>query len=345
MFCKQIRHVRCTIIPPCPTLTMDPKNRRRNNPRPTREPTAGRAWPGSSDRLGTTVGAERLEIATSADSVDLWLHRRFPFEPKGDLVNFRTQVREAIRSLRRPPGSVLCATYSSVDESVCDVENVLIYNIGPSVFADSSRRGLRLVRSWTAPNASPLGHSFGHHHRYCFTDPPRQPTAPGATEFSFTLTSLSGSTKPHEIWWRATAASRAAATPITGRFTLHIEIGASDRLHNVANVIKPLLDGIVCAMHSERHFDVEAVERLARATTWDTAEIRKRLSAPPNPTLGSRRLLNVYRDFVKWDPADDRCDDCTVLLTEASELMCRVVVMPSAAMKSARKVGVGLPAA
>jgi len=331
-------------IPPCPTLTTEPKNRWRTNPRPTSEPTAERAWPGFVDRLGTTVGAERLEIAISDGAVDLWLDRRFPFEPKGDLLTFRTQVREAIRSLRCSPGSVLCATYSSVDESVCDVENVLIYNIGPSVFADSSRRGLRLVRSWTAPSASPLGRRYRHHHRYCFTDPPRRPTAPGATEFSFALTSLSTSTKLHEVWWRATAASRSAVIPITGRFSLHVELGASDRVHNVANIVKPLLDGIVCAMHAERQIDVEAVERLARATAWDTVEIRKRLSAPPNPILGSRRLLNVYRDFVKWDPADDRCDDCTVLLTEASKLTCRVVVVPSAAMKSAREVRIGLPA-
>jgi hypothetical protein len=95
------------------------------------------------------------------------------------------------------------------------------------------------------------------------------------------------------------------------------------------------LDGVVCAMHAESQVDAEAVGRLSRASTWDVAEISKRLSAPPNPILGSRRLLHHYRDFVKWDPADDLCDDCTVLVTPASRLTCTVVVMPWATKQSA----------
>jgi len=245
-----------------------------------------------------TVDGEHYEIALSDRSVDVWLNRRFPFEPTGDMRTLRTQVREAIRSLRCPPGSVLCATYSSEDKSFCDVENVLIYNIGPSVFADSSRRGLRLVRNWTAAGASPLGRRFAHHHRYCFIDPPKKPIVPDAAEFSFALASLSTSTKPHEIWWRATSAGQASAAPITGRFALHVELGTPAPLQNVANIIKPLLDGVVCAMHAESQIDAEAVGRLADASTWDIAEISKRLSAPPNPILGSRRLLHHYRDFV-----------------------------------------------
>src|SRR5438309_2537536 len=190
-----------------------------------------------------TVDGEHHEIALSDSSVDVWLDRRFPFDPTGDMRTLRTQVREAIRGLQCPPGSVLCATYSSVDESFCDVENVLIYNIGPSVFADSSRRGLRIVRNRTAPGVSPLGRRFAHHHRYCFIDPPKKPTAPDAAEFSFYLASLSTSTKPHEIWWRATSARQGSATPITGRFSLHVELGAPAPLQNVTNIIKPLLDG------------------------------------------------------------------------------------------------------
>lgn len=278
---------------------------------------------------------EHHEIALSDRSVDVWLDRRFPFDPTGHMRTLRTQVREAIRGLRCPPGSVLCATYSSADESFCDVENVLVYNVGPSVFAGSSRRGLRLVRNWTAAGASPLGRSFAHHHRYCFTDPPEKPAALDAAEFSFDLASLSTSTKPHEIWWRATSARPASATPIRGRFALHVELGTPTPLLNVANIIKPLLDGVVCAMHAESQVDAEAVGRLSRASTWDVAEISKRLSAPPNPILGSRRLLHHYRDFVKWDPADDLCDDCTVLVSPASRLTCTVVVMPWTTKQSA----------
>ena len=264
----------------------------------------------------------------SDGAVELWLDRRFPFDPMGTMRTLRTQLREAIRGLRCPPGSVLCATYSSVDESFCDVENVLIYNVGPSVFASASRHGLCLVRNWTAAGASPLGRHFAHHHYYRFIDPPKRPSTAGAIEFSFAMTSLSTSTKPHEIWWSATSARQSSFSPITGRFALHVEVGTPAPLQNVANIIKPLLDGVVCAMHAESQIDAEAVERLARASTRDIADISKRLSAPPHPILGSRRLLHRYRNFIKWDPADDLCDHCTVLVTPATQLTCTVIVTP-----------------
>jgi hypothetical protein len=186
------------------------------------------------------------------------------------------------------------------------------------------------VRNWAAAGASPLGRRFAHHHRYCFADLPEKPTALDAAEFSFDLVSLSTSTKPHEIWWRATSARPVSAAPIKGRFALHIELGTPTPLQNVANIIKPLLDGVVCAMHAESQVDAEAVERLSRASMWDATEISNRLSAPPNAILGSRRLLQCYRDFVKWDPADDLCDDCTVLVSPASRLTCTVVAAPLA---------------
>ena len=246
----------------------------------------------------------------------------------------RGHLREAMRCLRAPSGSVLCATYSSVDQSFCDVENVLIYNVGPSVFANSSGAGLRIVRAWMEPSVSPLGKLYRHHHRYCFINPPPKPNAPDATEFSFALTSLSTSTKPHEIWWHATSAGKTSLVPITGRYALYVELGSPAPFPNIANIVKPLLDGVICAMHAENQIDAEAVARLARASTWDLTEISNRLRGPPNPVLGSRRLVYPYRDFVKWDPADDRCDDCTVVVTPASALTCTVVVMPSVTEKS-----------
>jgi len=136
------------------------------------------------------------EIARSDASVDLWLSRRLPFEPTGDVRRARDEAREAIRGLRCPRGSVLSAAYSSADKSLCDVENVLMYNMGPSTFAGASQRGIRLVRNWKAADASPTGRLFAHHHRYCFTDPPEKPAALDAGEFSFDLASLSTSTKP-----------------------------------------------------------------------------------------------------------------------------------------------------
>ena len=271
------------------------------------------------------------EIKRSDVSVDLWLDRRLPFEPTGDVRRVRDEAREAIRGLRPPLGSMLSATYSSVDKSFCDVENVLMYNMGPSTFAGASQRGIRLIRNWTSAAVSPSGRLFAHHHRYCFTDLPKKPVGADVTEFSFELASLSSSTKLHHVWWSAASAKPTkAGAPIKGRFALHIELGTRIPLQNVANVVKPLVDGLVCALHADTLVDDEAVSRLSRVSAWEAAEISQRLATPQNPLLGPRRLLSRYRDFVKWDPADDLCDDCTVLVAPATRLACTVVVRPLA---------------
>ncbi len=94
----------------------------------------------------SVVGAH-CEIALTSEFVDVWLDRRLPFEATGDMLTLRTQLREAIRGLQCPKGSILCATYASADDSFCDIENILLYNVGPAVFAGSCGQGVRLVRS------------------------------------------------------------------------------------------------------------------------------------------------------------------------------------------------------
>ena len=90
-----------------------------------------------------------------------------------------------------------------------------------------------------------------------------------------------------------------------------------------------MLDGIISALHSEQELDVEAVQRLSVVTGWEQKQIVGRLLSPPNPILGSRRLLRSYRDFVMWNPADDLCDRFTVVVRAASSWRCAVKVLPS----------------
>ena len=76
---------------------------------------------------------------------------------------------------------------------------------------------------------------------------------------------------------------------------------------NLTSVIKPLLDGVICAFHFDSNPDPIAVQRLAATTGLEREMILHRLQSPKTPILGSRRLLDPYRSFVKWNPADDLC--------------------------------------
>lgn len=263
----------------------------------------------------------------SENSVDLWLDRRLPLEPKGSVLVARKDLQAAIREMHVPNGAVLCSTYTSLDNTFCDVENVLIYNVGTGTFKHATGGGILVKRIRSEPIPSPTGSRFGHHHRYSFVDTPLKPTGPGNITFSFPLPSICSTTKVHDVWMRAT---EAAAIPhqklIAGRYSIHIELGVVKAITNVAGVLKQLLDGIVSSLHYDEVPSYTAIQRLSNHCKWTEQEIMKRICTPPNPILGNRRVLNEYQKFVKWDPADHLCEEFTLLVTQVNTPLCVVTL-------------------
>jgi hypothetical protein len=66
--------------------------------------------------------------------VELWSLKRLPFEPKDWLLDMRDSLRTAISQLIVNDSSILSATYTSPIEELCDVENILFYNVGTGRF-------------------------------------------------------------------------------------------------------------------------------------------------------------------------------------------------------------------
>lgn len=63
------------------------------------------------------------------------------FEPKGWLYDLRESLRTAVGQLTVDDDSILNATYSSPINELCDVENVLFYNIGTGAFRSACQNG------------------------------------------------------------------------------------------------------------------------------------------------------------------------------------------------------------
>jgi hypothetical protein len=267
-------------------------------------------------------------ISTTESRIQLWLPRRLPLQPTGTQLEARKKLSDAIKDLRALNNFILSACYSSLDSSICDVENVLLYNVGTGAFSRATPFGIKIRRSRFVPAECPNGETFPHYHEYTFIQAPQRPQDTNSSTFQFSTASFSSSTKPHDVWWWATAAESTPHQPILGRFSLHVELGISTPIKNVAAVLKPILDGIVAAMHKDSNPHATAVERLAKRTGWQVEEIFSRLQTPPNPFLGRRTVLRPYQDFVKWDPADHLCEDCTVLVTKADSSTCSVTVIP-----------------
>jgi hypothetical protein len=112
---------------------------------------------------------------------------------------------------------------------------------------------------------------------------------------------------------------------------------------NLVAIIKPLLDGVTSALHSDVNPNQEAMARLAKKTGWRAEEILHRLRFPKAPVLGPRRLLDAYRDFVKWNPADDLCEACTVLYEPCKTSSCRVDVWSRKSLENLSDMGLPTP--
>ncbi len=99
--------------------------------------------------------------------VEAWSVTRLPFEPRGSMLELRTSLRLALRSLadRAGPSYRLSCTYTSQQVGVVDTENVLLYNVGASAFGRPST--IHIERRFELPALVPLRRGrVEHHHRY-----------------------------------------------------------------------------------------------------------------------------------------------------------------------------------
>ena len=100
------------------------------------------------------VTMKTYAVNGTACSVEATSTIRMPFEPKDWLKDMRTEVREAILGLRPQPVKGLYARYTSAEEGFFDVENILFYNIGPSVFRNLTTCFVAFERDF-APSDEP----------------------------------------------------------------------------------------------------------------------------------------------------------------------------------------------
>ena len=252
-----------------------------------------------------------------AGFVEAWSTERLPFEPKAQwLKDFRRELRDAVRALEPSGDELLAATYGSPDSTRCDVENVLIYNVGPAAFTAATRNGLRLERSMVTPAAPvPVDGEARHYHRYALTAASEGFAywRIGRTLARWSCTWSPGDLPTASSVWRLLRRGEAEVTkPIqpTARFGAKVEITVSPRESALVltSTMKPLLDGVISAFHSyDGTVPSEILERLSRSLDEAQSTIEGWLTDPHQAALGKRRLAWPRGMGVQWNPADDLC--------------------------------------
>lgn len=253
-------------------------------------------------------------------SVRAWVPFRPPFQPKPDSIpwHFRADLRRAVSKLERESDNeILHCLYVNSARGLVDAENVLIYNLGPGYLAQAGASGLRFVRTFSDPPASPMTlDPTGpiHYLEYGFTDPSSDSTKKGQLLAEWQDVPWPGTNsvpKVGALWF----ALRTSKPTVYGRlddpvapFGIRIEIGVEKPVLQPVHVLKPLLDSVVSAFHLQAADDADVTEHVAeQARTLDRKQVGAFLRDEHYNVLGSRAVVGLYRGGVKWNPADERC--------------------------------------
>lgn len=249
--------------------------------------------------------------------VEAWSIKRLPFEPTGWLKDFRQNLRRAVGQLRVERHELLHAIYASPVRELCDTENILLYNVGPSSFAEAARYGLRFERAFQINVACPrpLTNEPLHYHDYFIASfcSPFQHWNKEKTLASWSFMSNAQAIKQCASVWYAMKTGKMAlsaphpSTPSQYGIHLQLDVPYGTRVR-LPEIVKPLFDGVISALHYHDGTDEsELSHRVAASIGTQAQEVNVLLQVQTATILGRRKLLHRFRDNVQWNPQDDSC--------------------------------------
>lgn len=240
-------------------------------------------------------------VVGAPERVEAWSRLRLPFEPKGWLHEYRSELRSALRTMRATRTGILYAEYATPDQSFADLENVLLYNLGSGCYAHLARQGIICRRT--------SSHDDLHRVSYTCLEPPDVAMPTGQLLASAHLTDVPrGSTPAH--WWSAFRERLQLQADVgavhRGELGIRAEFGSAWGHRDLAPSIKAMLDGLIAALHvhdgSERDHVVAALNEVG-----DGEGLWNLLNDPGIAILGRRRLVRPHGPRIAWNPADERC--------------------------------------
>lgn len=266
------------------------------------------------------VSTQNYKISVEYNRVKAVSMKYVPFEPKGWQKDFRDELRKMIRSELKPvDASCLMASYSGAGVGVSDVENLLFYNIGTASFSHLKANELRMKRTLTSMSSS----GFQHRYHYCvaeqaaLTEPEWKHDLAAYWE-DVKTEGFRGERKPFDFWLPLVNHPEKVHIihPVLQGYRFGVEIFLTvppDEKLNLASIIKPLLDGVICAFHG-----ADATLQKESGNIAERLKIPKELLCQTHCVLGESCYVNLYRNGVKWAPQDDRCTAARLVIRHGS---------------------------
>lgn len=267
--------------------------------------------------------SDHFQVRAEGSEVTVSSAYRLQFDDKPRTKAFKAAIGVAVATMAASGDQMLEAVYTSDVTDAVDAENVLLYNVGTGRFAAAAIAGLRVERVYAKPRGEL---SCIHHHRYALV-----PVHSASTNWrrvrlltqvtGLHLPRLDAMSKPDSVWLEVRRSVPSDSRPHLGYYALDIEltVGTLDTLRP-ADIVKPLVDGIVAGLHAYDGRDAEVVtQRLAGRLGLDLVYVSRLLHDDSRAWLGTRRLLWTRADGVQWNPGDDLCVSLTMRVNRDSE--------------------------
>lgn len=263
----------------------------------------------------TSTGGYLIRPDPAGSFVEAWSAWHLPFEPRqAPQLEYRAQLRDAIARLRAGEG--LTATYicPSVVPGL-DVENVLFYNVGTSVFRNVTKRALRFARISAIPPAPPVPLDFDarHYVRYRLVTPEapscNAAVRPAVAQAQIILRDVGEMKSLANLWqsFKVAMIPGAGTESLIGKpFEVWLVISAPAQRPPLVEVMKPLIDAFISALHSYQGAQLDAVtDRLSARLAIAPDLARSLLLHAETAVLGPRAVPYLRGDGLQWSPADD----------------------------------------
>ena len=269
-----------------------------------------------------TTAAPNYAIRCSPVEVEVWATRSLSFDPKDWRRDLRSDLLLTLGRLSRAAAG-LAVDFWDRDRRVLDLENAVMYNVGLAPFTRFLPVGLsmqRLGSPFLSEASLPAG-EVAAQYRYVVTEPGSLERELLPSE-ALTLSFVAARPVTVRQVWRAARAQVTASDyqpDWTGR-RLALRVEAPTGMS--AGGLKPLLDGIVSALHVAT--DDMTLGVLADWSA-DSAELTLMTSGPA--PLGLRPLITMAGRRPSWNPADHVLDQIMVRGSQTSG-RCSVVIYP-----------------
>jgi hypothetical protein len=203
--------------------------------------------------------------------------------PRRGMNQYQGKLREALRDLAPiNKGALLEAVYSSADRRRCDLENVLLTNVGYGNIRHLVAAGVRLERDFRELDA-PYVVSYQ-------SVPPETPWRCWCVHSRLATIEARlahGPLTSKAVWGAVKRGAIHVLGRAPGEEPILVQIELFGNL-SIDRPLKPLIDGLVSALHTATTYPDDAcLARIAREAQASVANVRQWLSDPAAAVLGS----------------------------------------------------------